>query len=77
MRPRIDENYCKGCSICITICPVGVYAPGEAMSARGYVVPIIAHPEKCVDRKRASAEKKKCEICVYVCPDQAIDWEDE
>jgi 2-oxoglutarate ferredoxin oxidoreductase subunit delta len=77
MRPRIDENYCKGCSICIAICPVGVYATGDVVSPRGYVVPIIAHPEKCVDGKRAPAEKKKCEICMYVCPDQAIAWEDE
>lgn len=76
MRPRIDCDYCKGCNICVTICPVNVYEEGKNTSARGYVVPQIAHPEKCVDRDRAIGEQK-CEICIYACPDQAIEWEDE
>lgn len=76
-RPKIDENYCKGCNICVSICPVKVYAEGSAVSGRGYAVPLIAHPEKCVDARRAPDEKKKCELCIYVCPDQAIRWENE
>lgn len=59
------------------MCPVRVYTEGKTTSARGFVVPIIAHPEKCVDRERAPDEKKKCEMCIFVCPDQAIAWEDE
>ncbi len=77
MYPKIDEKYCKGCNICIAICPVGVYAPGKDLSARGYSVPVIVHPEECVDRGRVGKEKKKCEMCIYACPDKAIDWEDE
>ena len=77
MRPRIDEKYCKGCNICIAICPVGVYAPGKTVSERGYSVPLIVHPEKCVDRERGAGEKKKCEMCILVCPDQAIGWDNE
>ncbi|MGD8979767.1 MAG: ferredoxin family protein [candidate division WOR-3 bacterium] len=76
MRPRIDNDYCKGCNICVTMCPVNVYEEGKTASSRGYIVPEVAHPEKCVDRERA-IDKKKCEICMFVCPDQAIGWEDE
>ena len=60
----------------MTMCPVHVYEEGKNASARGYVVPEIVHPEKCVDRERPIS-KKKCEICMFVCPDQAIEWEDE
>lgn len=76
-RTKIDDNCCKGCNICVSICPVDVYAEGVAVSSRGYPVPVIAHPEKCMDARRGSGEKKKCELCVYVCPDQAIRWEHE
>jgi len=77
MQPRIDERFCKGCNICVAICPVGVYSEGENPSSRGYVVPRLEHPEKCVDNKRGPEVKKKCEICIYVCPDQAIIWGNE
>ena len=77
MHPKIDVAYCKGCNICVAICPVDVYANGEAISEQGYVVPTIRKPEACVDRERKPNEKKKCELCIYVCPDQAIMWEDE
>ena len=76
-RPKIDEKYCKGCNICVSICPVGVYAEGSSPSERGYIVPVIKDTEKCVDRERGPNEKKKCELCIYVCPDQAIAWENE
>ena len=74
---KIDETYCKGCNICVTICPVNVYIEGETVSAHGYVVPIVKTPELCVDGKRNQGEKKKCELCIYVCPDQAIEWANE
>jgi NAD-dependent dihydropyrimidine dehydrogenase PreA subunit len=54
-----------------------VYAEGSTLSARGYVVPVIKDVEKCVDRQRRPGEAKKCELCMYVCPDQAIAWENE
>jgi 2-oxoglutarate ferredoxin oxidoreductase subunit delta len=74
VHPKIDEKYCKGCNICVAICPVRVYSEGETASSRGYIVPRLGDPEKCVDSERGPAEKKKCELCIYVCPDQAITW---
>ena len=77
LRPKIDETFCKGCNICIAICPVKVYEEGRTASGRGFVVPTVKNPEKCMDGHRQKGEKKKCEMCVYVCPDQAIGWESE
>jgi len=77
MRLRIDPKYCKGCELCIAKCPVGVYDPGRQPSAKGYVIPRIARPEKCLDADRGPGEKKHCEMCILICPDQAIGWEGE
>jgi len=77
MRIRIDPNYCKGCELCIIKCPVGVYEEGDTPSAKGYFVPRIAGPERCLDAGRKSGEKRHCELCILVCPDQAIGWENE
>jgi 2-oxoglutarate ferredoxin oxidoreductase subunit delta len=77
MRTTINTNYCKGCNICVTMCPVNVYDEGNTTSPRGYIIPISARPEKCMDYEREPNEKKKCELCIYVCPDQAITWGNE
>jgi 2-oxoglutarate ferredoxin oxidoreductase subunit delta len=74
---KIDPKYCKGCELCIIKCPVGVYDPGDKPSAKGYVIPRIARPEKCLDAGRQPGERKRCEMCILVCPDQAIGWEGE
>lgn len=63
--------------MCVVMCPVKVYSEGRTTGARGYMIPTIEYPEKCVDFKRNSGEKRKCELCILACPDQAIAWEDE
>ena len=58
----IDTNLCKGCGICVYVCPKGVFKLSSEFSSRGYHYAIAEHPEKCV----------KCELCMYSCPDFAI-----
>jgi 2-oxoglutarate ferredoxin oxidoreductase subunit delta len=77
MRLKIDPKYCKGCELCIVKCPVGVYDPGEEPSDKGFVIPRIARPEKCLDAGRGPGEKRRCEMCILVCPEHAIGWEGE
>jgi len=73
-RIEINEDYCKGCNICIEYCPVGVFEEGQEPNAKGYFVPVIAHPEKCTMLKMGKHLKKKvCGLCQDMCPDFAIE----
>ncbi|MFC1683070.1 ferredoxin family protein [Candidatus Zixiibacteriota bacterium] len=77
MSTQINPHYCKGCNLCVAICPKEVYQEGEEPSVQGYIVPLIACPEKCLDAGRKPGEKLRCQLCVLECPDQAITWENE
>jgi len=72
MKAKINPNYCKGCNICIYICPKGCYSKGDNLSDMGYFVPNVSAPEKCFNHGRKG--KMICELCVLSCPDQAITW---
>jgi len=43
----IDKNRCKGCELCIHACPENVLAMSEEINAKGYFVPMVAHPDDC------------------------------
>jgi 2-oxoglutarate ferredoxin oxidoreductase subunit delta len=75
MATRINPEYCKGCQLCVLICPKEVYQEGQEPSPQGYFVPRITCPEKCLDADRKPGEKLRCQLCVLECPDQAITWE--
>jgi 2-oxoglutarate ferredoxin oxidoreductase subunit delta len=57
----IDETYCKGCGLCITVCPQHALAPGSRRSPKGYLMPATAD-DKC----------DSCKSCEIICPDFAI-----
>ncbi|MBW2148924.1 MAG: 4Fe-4S dicluster domain-containing protein [Deltaproteobacteria bacterium] len=58
----IDANQCKGCGICVAVCPWNVLAVGEELSEKGYRRITVMEPERCT----------ACERCVALCPDFAI-----
>lgn len=63
--PRIivDDNYCKGCSLCVDVCPVGIIAlDNNKITNKGY------HPAVLVDEQKCSG----CMSCALMCPDVAI-----
>lgn len=63
--PRIivDDNYCKGCSLCIAACPEGIIAlDNNKITAKGY------HPAYLVDEDACTG----CMSCALMCPDVAI-----
>jgi 2-oxoglutarate ferredoxin oxidoreductase subunit delta len=76
MRVRINTDYCKGCDLCTEVCPRKVFEKGEEPSERGYIPPMVAHPEKCPNFKRVDRREVVCEMCILTCPDQAIDWDE-
>lgn len=60
----IDENRCKGCELCTSVCPQHVIAMNEAtLNAKGY------HPAILIDPHQ---ECTGCAICAVICPDVCI-----
>lgn len=58
----VDRERCKGCGVCVAVCPKGVLEIGKEMNAKGYFPAVQARPEDCVF----------CAICCTMCPDVAI-----
>jgi 2-oxoglutarate ferredoxin oxidoreductase subunit delta len=58
----IDIEYCKGCGLCVTVCPKKVLELAEKVSSKGYFPVYRARPEDCI----------YCATCCRMCPDVAI-----
>ena len=58
----IDDQFCKGCSLCIEVCPRKVFRGSPKRSRAGYSMPQAADPGKC----------SVCFLCEMTCPDLAI-----
>ncbi len=59
----VDNERCKGCSLCIVACPKGVIALAERkVNAHGYPYVAAVHPDDCIG----------CASCGIVCPDGCI-----
>jgi 2-oxoglutarate ferredoxin oxidoreductase subunit delta len=58
----IDADRCKGCGLCVTVCPKKVLAISDQLNSQGYFPAYQARPESCVF----------CAICCTMCPDVAI-----
>ena len=64
---RVDENYCKGCRLCVVSCPEGIMEVSDTTNAKGQ------HTAYCSD----AAACVGCKSCGIVCPDAAITIEKE
>ena len=58
----IDDRYCKGCDICIHVCPKKILELSKEVNSRGYFMPYVIDASKCT----------KCLQCELLCPDFAI-----
>ncbi|MDH7593335.1 MAG: ferredoxin family protein [Methanomicrobiales archaeon] len=75
MRLVIDENRCKGCNLCVLVCPYKIFREGKKPNRKGIVVPELDRPERCPNcRLRQLYGRTICGLCQLICPDQAIDW---
>ncbi len=59
----IDEDRCKGCELCTTVCTKHVIEMAGYFTPRGY------KPARLVDPK---GECTGCLLCSTICPDVAI-----
>ncbi|MCK5301557.1 MAG: 4Fe-4S dicluster domain-containing protein [Candidatus Thorarchaeota archaeon] len=58
----VDTKLCKGCHICISVCPYGVLRKDDEVDNRGFFLPVVEDLEAC----------NVCRLCEMECPDFAI-----
>ena len=58
----VDSRLCKGCHICIFVCPHEVLEVSEKIDNRGFFLPSVVDIDAC----------KVCKLCELECPDFAI-----
>lgn len=63
----IDKELCKGCRLCISNCPKGVFEMTNHVNKKGYNYIQAAHEENCIG----------CKQCENTCPDFVIHVERE
>ncbi len=62
-RIEIDTNRCKGCTLCVPVCPPAVIQMADWFNAKGY------HPAQLVD---PDGKCTGCMLCAVMCPEAAI-----
>lgn len=55
---QIDENWCKGCGICVAVCPAKILELNDRM--------------KAVVKEDSENLCRECGLCEVYCPDFAI-----
>jgi len=58
----IDETICKGCGLCISVCPRHAIGLAEHMNERGFHPARLADPDGCTG----------CGQCAMMCPDACM-----
>lgn len=58
----IEENRCKGCELCIHVCPQKILQLSSKINKKGF------HPIEVTDEKKCTG----CSLCYTICPDIVI-----
>lgn len=64
-RISVDTSRCKGCFLCVSVCPKGAISVSGELSSKGYET-IQIDEKKCIG----------CGSCYRMCPDYAIEISD-
>ena len=59
---RIDSERCKGCDLCVNVCPAHTLRLSDGVNRRGYHRSEQIRPDRCIG----------CASCALVCPDGCI-----
>lgn len=62
-RPVVNAEVCKGCEVCVSVCPKKILAMSETINVAGY------HTAGCTDEAACIG----CAFCALMCPDSAIE----
>ena len=60
----VNEDFCKGCGLCVETCPFHLIRIANRISPKGY------YPAECVDPE---GKCTGCALCATMCPDVAIE----
>ena len=58
----VDRERCKGCGVCVSVCPCEVLALSAEVNGKGYPVARSARLYACTG----------CASCAVICPDSVI-----
>lgn len=58
-----SEERCKGCELCVSVCPKGILKMSDGMNSKGFRPAMVAESDKCIG----------CAFCAQMCPDTAIE----
>lgn len=65
-RVIFDEELCKGCELCTTVCPVNIVVMDKKrINSKGYHPATVNEMGKCIG----------CAFCARICPDLVIEVE--
>ncbi len=59
---NIDTQKCKGCKLCVSVCPLEIIEMSSKRNDKGYCPAVVIDKEKCIS----------CGRCFQICPDLAI-----
>ncbi|MBK5099434.1 MAG: 4Fe-4S binding protein [Desulfobacteraceae bacterium] len=59
---KLGEARCKGCELCVMVCPKKLLKAGSKINGAGYRVVVIEDMEACTG----------CALCAEMCPDVVI-----
>ena len=62
-RIKIDSERCKGCDLCVRVCPPHILVIGANPNSKGYYTVEMQDESKCTG----------CTFCALVCPDLALE----
>ena len=60
-----NEERCKGCELCVTVCPVKIILMADRINRKGFHPATVKEMDKCV----------ACAACARICPDAVIEVE--
>lgn len=60
---KINTERCKGCSLCVSVCPPKILSIGQAVNSKGHYAVQQTDEDRCIG----------CAFCALICPDLALE----
>lgn len=62
-KPIVNSEICKGCEVCVSVCPKKIMAMSKTINAASYRTAACTDEAACIG----------CAFCALMCPDAAIE----